>query len=235
MAKEINVSCAGCNAVFSVPIEYCGETAECAECGKLFKIPVPAEKSEKKAESSGGNAPVADESAKTDTGPIKGVESKNVTDATNTVKLSRSGIGMIPEVKDDFRFSTDVRTSAPAKPKSAELLKSGNGKSPEKQVPLPEWITLDLAKNEKVIGLKEISVSAFNIPLLASGATVLSGIAGVVAVPAGKAVAIGGVLVIAGIVFAVTFLMLAKKRRQALVLTDKRAVYVSDKKTEVKI
>jgi uncharacterized membrane protein len=40
------------------------------------------------------------------------------------------------------------------------------------------------------------------------------------------------VLAIAVAAFIVAFSMLAKKRRQALILTDERAIYIGDKKIE---
>jgi hypothetical protein len=86
MPEEIDVACPGCNAIFGVPIEICGEMAECAECLTIFEIPNPEEESY----------------ASTDTGTMQGLESDGET--TNTVRLSRTGIGMIPQVKDSFTF-----------------------------------------------------------------------------------------------------------------------------------
>lgn len=91
---EIDVSCPGCNAVFSVPVELCGEMAECTECSAVFEIPRIDE---------------VPPTLNTDTGAIKGIAAptpapgaESNTAATNTVKLSRASIGMIPSIKDSF-------------------------------------------------------------------------------------------------------------------------------------
>lgn len=91
---EIDVSCPGCNAVFSVPVELCGEMAECTECSAVFEIPRIDE---------------VPPTLNTDTGAIKGIAApapafgtETTTAATNTVKLSRASIGMIPSIKDSF-------------------------------------------------------------------------------------------------------------------------------------
>ena len=85
MPEEVDVACPSCNAVFSVPLEFCGETAQCAECDAIFEIPNPDE------------AGSDENMTGTDTGPIKGAEA-DPGEATNTVRLSRTGIGMIPQV-----------------------------------------------------------------------------------------------------------------------------------------
>jgi len=95
MPSEIEVSCPGCNAVFSVPVELSGEIAECTECAAVFEIPRLDEHPD---------------AIDTDTGAIKGIfpaaapASDYTSTATNTVKLSRSSIGMIPTLKDSFTF-----------------------------------------------------------------------------------------------------------------------------------
>ncbi|MFZ2655748.1 MAG: hypothetical protein WAX69_12525 [Victivallales bacterium] len=95
MPSEIEVSCPGCNAVFSVPMELSGEVAECSECAAVFEIPRIEERPD---------------AIDTDTGAVKGVfanvapSSDYTSTATNTVKLSRSSIGMIPTLKDSFTF-----------------------------------------------------------------------------------------------------------------------------------
>ena len=96
---EIDVSCPGCSAVFSVPIELCGEMAECTECSAVFEIPKVSE---------------VPPTLNTDSGAIKGIAAPaasvdNSTAATNTVKLSRASIGMIPSIKDSF--SIDLNAS----------------------------------------------------------------------------------------------------------------------------
>ncbi len=92
MAEEFDVSCPNCSMVFSVPRELCGEMAECSECATVFEIPFPEEV--RPLES-------------TETGAIQGVAAEpEAVDATNTVKLSRTGIGMIPTLKESFEFGT---------------------------------------------------------------------------------------------------------------------------------
>lgn len=88
---NINVSCPGCGAVFELPPEMGGEVGECTECGAIFEIPRI-------------EAIQQGQVQKTDTGSVK--VSKAPEGATNTVKLSRASIGMVPDVKDSFRFST---------------------------------------------------------------------------------------------------------------------------------
>jgi hypothetical protein len=61
---------------------------ECTECGSIFQIP-------KMEAIEHGDV------QKTDTGSIK--VSKAHEGATNTVKLSRASIGMVPDVKDTFK------------------------------------------------------------------------------------------------------------------------------------
>ena len=93
MAEEFDVSCPKCSMVFTVPRELCGEMAECSECATVFEIPFPEE------------VPAIET---TDTGAIKGIaaQPEEVVDTTNTVKLSRTGIGMIPNLKESFEFGT---------------------------------------------------------------------------------------------------------------------------------
>ncbi len=84
--KEFKVSCPKCRATFSVPLEFAGETAECAECDFVFEIPKPDQTE---------NYDV------TETGTITGVEIDERI-AKGTVRLSRTSIGMIPTMKDKF-------------------------------------------------------------------------------------------------------------------------------------
>ena len=104
---EIDIACPGCNAVFSVPIELCGEMAECTECSAVFEIPLIDE---------------VPPTLGSDSGTIKGVfapappvtTASNEEGATNTVKLSRTSIGMIPGLKDSFTLGMN----APGRPAS---------------------------------------------------------------------------------------------------------------------
>ncbi len=100
MSIEIEVSCPGCNAVFNVPSELSGEIAECSECATVFEIP----KFEEVTQIQG-----------TETGAIKGKVTEESEGATNTVKLSRTSIGMIPSLKDSFTFGDPI-SQASAQP-----------------------------------------------------------------------------------------------------------------------
>ncbi|HBC86127.1 MAG TPA: hypothetical protein DCZ94_04145 [Lentisphaeria bacterium] len=98
-SKEFKVSCPKCKAVFSVPLEFAGEAAECAECEFVFEIPKPDQ-----AETENYNI--------TETGTITGVEI-NETIAKGTVRLSRTSIGMIPTMKDKFNFDGQAKPLPP--------------------------------------------------------------------------------------------------------------------------
>ncbi len=110
---EIEVSCPGCNVVFTVPVELGGEIAECSECGAVFEIP-------KMEEIKGEQGYLAE----TGTGAIQGkiTEESETASASNTVKLSRTGIGMIPTLKDSFTFGD--ASAAPSLPPSAPSIES---------------------------------------------------------------------------------------------------------------
>lgn len=98
MADEFDVSCPKCSATFTVTRDLCGEMAECADCETVFEIPFPEE---------------ATVLQSTETGAIKGTAAApEAVEATNTVKLSRTGIGMIPRLKDSFEFGTKAPPGA---------------------------------------------------------------------------------------------------------------------------
>lgn len=123
MPEEVDVACPGCNAIFGVPVEFCGETAECAECGTMFEIPTI-------------DAQPEETMTNTETGAIKGVESDDGGEATNTVRLSRTGIGMIPQVKDSFQLGGPPATSsAPGKPSPAKSFKKPGAPKPPAAAP----------------------------------------------------------------------------------------------------
>ncbi len=97
---EIDISCPGCNAIFSVPVELCGEMAECTECSAVFEIPGIVE---------------VPPTLNTDTDAIKGIPApapapgeSSPSAATNTVKLSRASIGMIPGLKESFTLGQNA-------------------------------------------------------------------------------------------------------------------------------
>ncbi|MDD5697550.1 MAG: hypothetical protein PHH77_02940 [Victivallaceae bacterium] len=213
MAEEINVACPGCKAVFSVPPEFCGETAECAECGTLFEIPPPKAKSEGTLEN-------------TETGPVQGVQSDETAAPTNTVKLSRSGIGMIPEVKDDFKF---VTSTAPSKAKSAAP-KSAGKEVAKVKVAIPAWTQFKPQNGEEVIAVQESSVSPWKVPLLLIIPVIIAGIAGIVLTCfTGLVSAIIALVIITGAVFAVALLAGKKCGKKALIVTDRRTVCITGK------
>ena len=91
MAEEFKVSCPKCGIVFSVPMELSGEMAECSECDAVFEIPAPLENS--------------GEYVVSETGTFKGVDAPDA-DSHNTVKLTRTSIGMIPTLKSGFEVGT---------------------------------------------------------------------------------------------------------------------------------
>lgn len=121
MAEEFEISCPKCEVIFSVPTELCGELAECSECSSVFEIPFPPIKAREE----------------TETGAIKGVEVKSSeVNATNTVKLSRTGIGMIPTLKEGFEFGTKApflpgQTQSPQPPFQKPI-------APPSQSPVPQ-------------------------------------------------------------------------------------------------
>ncbi len=107
----INVSCPGCNAVFELPSSLGGETGECTECGAIFEIPKIEAVKDGKFQT-------------TETGAVK-VGKASPEGATNTVKLSRASIGMVPDIKDSFQFGvvnkapTSTQTGVGAMPPTA--------------------------------------------------------------------------------------------------------------------
>jgi hypothetical protein len=138
---EVEVSCPGCDAVFSVPVELCGEMAECTECAAVFEIPGVSE---------------VPPTLNTDTGAIKGIpppaSADNAVIATNTIKLSRVSIGMIPTLKESFNLGQNSyaepdsepsfteayqqQLNAPIQQKSA-FVKSSSPPSPPPAKPVP--------------------------------------------------------------------------------------------------
>jgi hypothetical protein len=122
----IRVSCPGCNIVFEVPPELGGQIGECTECGSTFIIPQlpgaapppqPVEYQEETAqetvpEYTNTDTQTSNDMAKT----AMGIELDDDEGPTNTVKLSRSSIGMMPDVDDNFSVNVvnrDRSTKAP--------------------------------------------------------------------------------------------------------------------------
>ena len=86
---EFNVACPKCGVVFAVPVEYAGEMAECSECDAVFQIPSADTQHEENQKQTDANAEDAENG-----------------NSHSTVKLSRSTIGMIPSLKDNFEIGT---------------------------------------------------------------------------------------------------------------------------------
>ncbi len=256
MADEVDIECPSCGAVFGVPVELCGEMAQCAECEVIFEIPSLDEGEDE-----------GEDEVSTDTGVIKGIEADS--DATNTVRLSRTGIGMIPQIKDDFMSGFPV-SSVPAPPKanvpkpspppepppeppavssapppvaSAPLV-SSSPQSPSKaesafpaggageNVQLPSWIKLRMMKDETVESVKEGAHSSVVGAILVLVFVFVAGGAGIFMhaniTVAGAAV--GGLAIVAFVVF-----LLTGKSRMVLVVTSKRTVcFIGNERLEIK-
>ena len=252
MPEEVDVACPGCNAVFSVPVEFCGEMAQCAECEVVFEIPKPENAAD-------GNL------TSTDTGAIKGVEADG-DEATNTVRLSRTGIGMIPQVKDSFTFgATDLAApkpaarkqpprpaatpsvppppakpaapSAPATPGSGAkqfsspptVAEPSASQSKKEKIIVPAWTKIRMKKDEEVVGLRESTVFPAGIAVVATIIAAVSGGAGI-ALAKNMAVAAAVVLVVSAVAVAAVFFMAKGTSKMALVLTSLRAICVLGKK-----
>ncbi len=115
MDDLMTIMCPGdnCDATFEVPMSLGGELGECTECSTIFEMP-QVEGMEKK------------NVTKTDTGAIKTVAADDQ-NATNTVKLSRSSIGMVPDIKDNFNFDV-VEKAVDSKAKENTKTRTGNKK-----------------------------------------------------------------------------------------------------------
>jgi len=256
MPEEIDVACPGCNAIFGVPVSFCGQTAECAECGSMFEIP---ELREKNLED-------------TSTGTIKGVEADDAGEATNTVRLSRAGIGMIPQLKDDYKLGSMPNAAKPkqsfkktpsaptvskppspssvSKPPTPKGLKpSAMPDSPQASSPsfgsaptvqdiphqavqplaVPNWAKIRIKKGEEVTGVRELVNSPAETAFLAVIPLIIAGAAGLLSPMIGTPVS----AIIVGLTCVITFvvaLVLSKgNSRKALIATNQRAIAVIGK------
>jgi hypothetical protein len=198
MSKEIDVACPGCKSIFRVPIEYCGEIADCEECGESFKIQDPNKKPD-----------------------TKDVEI-DLSKVTHTVKLARSGIGMIPEVKDGFQLGAPHPAATATKPKPAKRKKK---KTSKPQIHIPKWTNIDIKNADTIVGLKECNTPLWKIPLMACLPVLLSGILGII-LTSYASIAIAVVLVIA---IAIAVFATAPKGKKALVVTKDRSICMIDK------
>ena len=252
MPEEIDVACPGCNAIFGVPQEYCGETAECAECGTMFEIPGLPEEA--------GNL------EDTKTGAIQGIESDDAGEATNTVRLSRTSIGMIPQVKDSFSLGSSAsptpkkpmpsaaaprpaapRPAAPARP-NAPTPASAPAPTPasapaaqqapagdSKKIIIPSWATVRMKKGEDVLGVRESISSPVGTAVLIAISALVAGGAGIAAKFVDVPIAAGIVFFVAIIVFVVAMLMAKSGSKKALIVTSQRSISVMGKdRMEVK-
>lgn len=238
MPEEVDVACPSCNAVFSVPLEFCGETAQCAECEAIFEIPNPED------------GATAGPLTNTETGAIQ----TDAGDATNTVRLSRTGIGMIPQVKDSFAFNagpvaappapspiskpslakpqTPAKPSAPPKPSAAPKPSAPPKPSPapkKERIIIPSWTKIRMKKDEEVLGLKEYSASPAGMAIVAAVIAAVCGGAGI-ALAKNLPVAAVLVVVLAFAAFAAVFFMAKGSSKAALVRTSLRAICVIGKK-----
>lgn len=242
MPEEVDVACPSCNAIFSVPLEFCGETAQCAECETIFEIP--------NAEEGSADGQLLT----TDTGAIKTPDDDSG-EATNTVRLSRTGIGMIPQVKDSFAFNAAPPASAPSPMAKPSLAKppspskpsapsapaappSGGAASasappdaqpapaPKKEkILVPSWTKIRMKKDEQVLGLKEYSASPAGMAIAAAVIAALSGVAGI-ALKDNLPVAAVLVVLLAAAAGATVFFMAKGTSKAALVLTSLRSICV---------
>ena len=264
MPEEIDVACPGCNAIFGVPIEYCGETAECAECGTMFEIPTPDEKP-------GGQFDT------TETGAIKGVESDDIGEATNTVRLSRTGIGMIPQIKDNFQLggspapapamqktagktftkpSAPRPAAAPSAPASAPTAPSAPAAAPspaaapaqaaatapetqsapkEKIIP-PAWTNIRLKKGEDISGMRETSASSGATAFMVVIPVIVAGAVGIAQEYVGGIPGAAVAVGVIGVAAFVTAMLMGKAgSKKALVVTTQRSICIVGKeRIEVK-
>ena len=234
MADEVDIECPGCNAVFGVPVELCGETAQCAECETVFEIPTLDEDE--------GDGKLTS----TDTGAIKGVETDG--DATNTVRLSRTGIGMIPQLRDDFslgggsaappqspkapsgppkkRFSTSPSPAAPSAPSAPKKSSHASAPAPAAaKVKIPSWMKVRLMKHEDVYGVREEAKTPIGAAMMALLFALGSGVAGIF-LESNLAMAAVAIVVVSALSFIIVLLIAKSGARKALVLTSKRAICV---------
>jgi hypothetical protein len=255
MPEEIDVACPGCNAIFGVPVSFCGQTAECAECGSMFEIPHLREKN------------LED----TSTGTISGLESDGET--TNTVRLSRSGIGMIPQIKDDYKLgavpgqkkkpapishisspSVSSRPQSPNAPKppapknsptvtskpiqnSPTPMPTAAGSAQTVQdIPaqpqvqgIPEWTNIRVKKGEEIIGVREVVNSPAEIAFLVVIPLIIAGAAGLLSPKISTMVSAMIVGASCVITFIVALIMNKNNSKKALVVTNQRAIAVIGK------
>lgn len=79
MYNEVIIACPECDAQFIVPRKFCGGVVDCSECGTVFEIEALPEDAEVDM-------------------PTTNI--KNPEKSTNTIVMSRSDLGMIPDLND---------------------------------------------------------------------------------------------------------------------------------------
>lgn len=84
---EFKVSCPKCKVDFFIPVELGGEMAECSECGSVFQIPI-----------------YTPDAGFETTELKKTTEEETGENSHSTVRLSRTSIGMMPTLKDEFEI-----------------------------------------------------------------------------------------------------------------------------------
>lgn len=128
---DIKVYCSHCNTEYEVPEEYLGQVAECGQCSKCFDIKLPSASTAAPLSAppppseitDDSEIPLDDVTLSTDTADVSGIadgeegEEAEPEEPTSTIKLSRSSIGMVPEVQDSFKLDVVNRISeAPSQP-----------------------------------------------------------------------------------------------------------------------
>jgi ribosomal protein S27E len=136
MAEILQVQCYKCQTVYEVAVEMAGQLVECAICSSIFAVPAPIPGRETEihatypyvqfTETPAEDPPVAEQkysqeapaerheevpaaAGQPERNPALETSDEKITPApavTNTVKLSRSNIGMMPKVDDAFGFGT---------------------------------------------------------------------------------------------------------------------------------
>ena len=88
MSETFTYKCENCGEL-EVPEEYRGMQAECTECSVTFTLPT----------------------LEAETVEPEVTEDQNPMEATGTVKIDRSTIGMIPDVADQFKLDFETTDS----------------------------------------------------------------------------------------------------------------------------
>ncbi len=134
MAEILQVQCYKCQTVYEVPVEMSGQLVECAVCASVFAVPAPIPGRESEVHATYPYVQFEDPAAEeqqaaeqAQEAPAEGYEEVPAAEVqpeskpeletadevmqaapavTNTVKLSRSNIGMMPKIDDAFGFGT---------------------------------------------------------------------------------------------------------------------------------